>query len=172
MPSARTYDVTFFTSTVLEWKFLLTNDEYKDIIIDSLRYLTEQKRIMVHAFVIMNNHLHLLWHVLHPNAKDDVQRDFQKFTAQMIIKDLRNNNPQLLQDFYVGARDRKYQIWERNPLSIGIWSEDVLRQKLAYIHNNPIRAALCTNPEDYKYSTAGLYKGDLMAWEFITPLYF
>jgi putative transposase len=172
MPSSRRYDITFFTSTVLEWKFLLTNDLYKDIIIDSLKYLVEKERVMVHAFAIMNNHLHLLWHIRHPHAKDDVQRDFQKFTSQIILKDLRNNHVQLLQEFYVGAKDRKHQVWERNPLSIGIWSEEVLRQKLEYIHNNPVKAGLCAFPEDYLYSTARLYNGDLNQWKFVTPLYF
>lgn len=162
----------FFTATILEWKPLLANDLFKDIIVDSMRYMTDNKRAMIHAFVIMNNHMHLLWHVIHPHKREDVQRDMLKFTAQMIIKELRNNNPDLLGDFYVGAKDRKYQIWERNPLTVPIWTEQVLRQKLKYIHNNPVRAGLCTYSEDYKYSSASRYDSRPDDFGFVTPCYF
>ena len=168
MASARRYEMRFFTATVLEWKHLLVGDGYKDIILNSLRYMTDNNRVRVYAFVIMNNHMHLLWHIVHPNKQEEVQRDFLKYTAQMILKDVRKNNSELLQDYYVGAKDRAYQVWERNPLSIDIYSEEVMRQKLQYIHNNPVRAGLCVHPEDYKYSSAAFYMGSGDDLGFIT----
>jgi putative transposase len=42
----------FFTATILEWKQLLKQDKYKNIIIDSLRFLVLEKRITLYAFVI------------------------------------------------------------------------------------------------------------------------
>jgi hypothetical protein len=65
-----------------------------------------------------------------------VQRDFLKYTAQLIKKDIDKNHAEDLKDFMVNAKDRKYQFWERNPLSIEIWSEKVLLQKLKYMHEN------------------------------------
>lgn len=55
--------------------------------------------------------------------RDDVQRDFLKYTAQLIKKDMIINHAEDLKDFMVNAKDRKYQFWERNPLSVEIWSE-------------------------------------------------
>ncbi len=89
----------------------------------------------------------------------------------MVIRELRNNNPDLLNDYFVGAADRKHQIWERNPLSVAIWSEEVLRQKLDYIHKNPVKAGYCLYPEQYKYSTAAIYLGLPSDWDFVTPCY-
>ena len=60
-----------------------------------------------------------------------------KYTAQMVLKELRNNHPEVLEHFRVNAKDRKYQVWERNSLSISLWSRKVFLQKLEYIHNNP-----------------------------------
>ena len=54
----------FFTATILEWKPLLSQNKYKIVIIDSLRYLTVNKKITLYAFVIMSNHLHLIWQAL------------------------------------------------------------------------------------------------------------
>jgi REP element-mobilizing transposase RayT len=172
MASARTYEVTFFTATILEWKQLLANDSYKDVVISSLRSLVEQNRVMVHAFVIMHNHIHLLWHPSHPHNHGRVQNSLLGFTARKMIHDLQQTDATLLQEFYVGAVDRRCQIWERNPLSVELWAEDVVKQKLNYIHQNPVRKGWCTYAEEYKYSTAGIYMGMPNEWDFVSPIYF
>ena len=58
---------------------------------------------------------------------------------------LDNHKDELLQ-YVVNAKDRKYQFWERNALSVEIWSEEVFLQKLKYLHVNPVRAGLCNYP--------------------------
>ena len=114
------YYPDYFTATILEWKHLLKPNKFKDIIISSLDYLVQERRIKLFGFVIMTNHIHLVWQVQQGYHPKDVQLSFMKFTAQMIIKELRNNHPKVLEKFLVKASDRKYQIWERNPLSISL----------------------------------------------------
>ncbi len=63
-----------------------------------------------------------------------------KYTAQMIIKDLSNNHKEVSERFRVNASDRIYPIWERNALSVSLWNQTVFKQKLDYIHNNPVVA--------------------------------
>ena len=63
-----------------------------------------------------------------------------KYTAQMILKDMRNNHAAVLEKFLVNAQDRKYQVWERRPLSVSLWNQKLFKQKLDYIHNNPVSA--------------------------------
>jgi len=53
----------FFTATILEWQPLLENDTYKEIIIGSLRFLASEKRAKIYLYVIMPNHIHLIWQV-------------------------------------------------------------------------------------------------------------
>ncbi len=86
----------------------------------------------------------------------------------MIIKDLRNHHTAVLEKFLVKASDRKYQIWERNPLSISLWNQNVFQQKLEYIHNNPVAAGLCELASDYDYSSASFYQKSDNKWEFLT----
>ena len=144
----------YFTATNLEWKKLLQPDKYKDIIIDSLRFLVSEKRITLYAFVIMTNHIHLIWRMCAGIDPEAVQRDFLKYTAQKIKADLRKYHPDILENFRVDAKDRKYQFWERNPLSVELRTHAVFLQKLEYIHWNPVKAGLCSLPEEYKYSSA------------------
>jgi len=158
----------YFTATNLEWKKLLQPDKYKDIIIDSFRFLVAENRITLYAFVIMANHLHLIWRMCAGIEQEDVQRDFLKYTAQKIKADLRKYDPDFLEDFRVNAKDRKYQFWERNPLSVELRTHAVFLQKLEYIHQNPVRAGLCSLPEEYKYSSAGLYLTGVDNWGFLT----
>jgi putative transposase len=160
----------FFTATNLEWKKLLIHDKYKNVVIESLRFLVNDKRVIVYGFVIMDNHIHVIWQLQAGRKRDDVQRDFLKYTAQLIKKDMIKNHAEDLKDFMVNAKDRKYQFWERNPLSIEIWSEKVLLQKLKYMHENPVRAGLCKYSDDYKYSSALFYKYGKDNWGFLTHL--
>lgn len=148
----------FFTATNLQWKRLLEPDKYKLVVIDSLRFLVEDQRIILYAFVIMWHHIHLIWQMQWDINPEAVQRDFLKYTAQKIKADLRLNNPLFLEEFRVDAKDREYQFWERNPLSIDLSSHNVFLQKLDYIHWNPVRTGLCRSPEDYLYSSARFYE--------------
>ncbi|GIL21739.1 MAG: transposase [Bacteroidota bacterium] len=158
----------FLTVTCLEWKHILQEDRFKDIITNSLTYLTSTNRVTVYAFVIMSNHFHLIWQVMGDHQHADVQRDFLKFTGQQILKILRNENSPMQQELLINAKDRKHQVWERNSLGVPLWSPKVFNQKLEYIHNNPVRAGFCQYPEDYKYSSARIYMKNENDWVFLT----
>lgn len=147
----------FFTATILEWKPLLQADKYKVVLINTLQFLVQQKRIRLYAFVIMHNHLHTIWQPLPGQTLQSIQHSFLKHTAQQIKLDLLQNNMALLQQFKVAAKDRRYQFWERNSLSVELRSTKVFNQKLEYIHNNPVKAGLSLLPQDYYYSSAKFY---------------
>ena len=149
-------------------KPLLADDAYKEIITGSLKFLVENKRINLCAFVIMVNHIHIIWQIVHPHLEADVQRDFLRYTSQMMLKDMRNNNPDLLEQFRVDAKDRKYQVWERNALSVPLRTEAVVEQKVAYIHQNPVRARLCEDAVNYRYSSGRFYETGVDDFGFIT----
>ena len=70
----------------------------------------------------------------------------------------------------MGAKDRMYQFWERNPLSVDLHSHDVFMQKLEYIHWNPVKAGLCSYPEGYHYSSARFYITGVDEFGFLTHL--
>ena len=158
---------TFFTATVLEWKPLLQQDNFKDIIINSLEFLVKDNRVEIFGFVIMKNHIHLIWRVTNEHKPIKVQQSFMKYTAQMMIKEMKNNHPKVLEHFKVNAKDRTYQIWERNSLSVEIRSNKIFFQKLHYIHQNPVKAQLVEKEEDYFYSSASLYLINNNKWKFL-----
>ena len=157
----------FLTVTCLEWKHILKEDTHKEIVVESLRFLSKAKRVSIYGFVIMSNHFHLIWQLMGDHKRDAVQRDFLKFTGQQMLKRFRAEKSSVLAELLVDAKDRKYQVWERNSLGIPLWSQEVFTQKLEYIHNNPVRAGLCKYSEDYKYSSTRFYEKNEKDWDFL-----
>ncbi|MFT5156614.1 MAG: putative transposase [Bacteroidia bacterium] len=163
----------FFTATVKSWYCLLNRDQYKKIITDSLAFLVKDNRVRIYGFVIMPNHLHVIWDILQPHTKAQIQRDFLKYTSQQMRLDMMQNHPSELLKFRVDLKDRKHQIWQRRSLSIQLYSISVFEQKLNYIHNNPISGKwrLADIKEDYPYSSASLYSTGQTQWNFLTNFY-
>jgi len=146
----------------------LEEDKYKDIIVNSLKFLAEDKRIVLYSFVIMSDHINLIWQMrplIHPQH---LQTDFLKYTAQKIKLNLQKDNLKFLEEFRSHANDRTYQFWKRKALSIELRADKVYQQKLEYIHWNPVKAAMCKVPEEYKYSSALFYHTGIDNWEFLT----
>jgi len=104
-------------------------DSSKQIIADSLSFLVKDKRVKVFGFVIMPNHIHLIWQVIGNHTPSDVQRDFLKYTSQRILQDLRNHNS-VLYDLIVNRQDRKRQVWQRDALGIDLYTQHVFEQKI------------------------------------------
>jgi putative transposase len=70
--------IQFFTATNLWWKKLLQPDKYKQVIIDSLKFLVENERVKVYGFVIMRsaaqpNHIHIIWKINENHKLEDVR---------------------------------------------------------------------------------------------------
>lgn len=105
-----------------------------------------------------------------PYKRDQVQLSFLKYTSQQIKFDLKQNHAELLGQFKVSAKDREYQFWERNALSVDLFSETVFQQKLTYIHNNPIQEKwkLAGVPEAYYWSSAEFYTTGTDRFGFLT----
>ncbi len=139
---------------------LLCNGQRKQIILDSLNYMVIKKRVEIHSFVIMPNHVHVTLNLLNEEKEETFQRDFLKFTSQQLIKKLiQENNQAELDEYKSSQKDRIYHIWERRAKWIEIDNLAILEQKIEYIHNNPVQEKwkLVDLPEAYIWSSASFY---------------
>ena len=163
------HHVQFFTATILKWIPLLNNDSRKQIIVDSMAFLVEKKRCDIYSFVIMPNHIHMIWKIDSLYKRVDVQRDFLKYTSQQIRFNLQDKQAEVLSEFEVNLKDRKHQFWQRNPLSVDLFSREVIEQKLDYLHANPVKGKwnLVEDFVDYKYSSASFYEEDRSEFIFL-----
>ena len=164
-------EVFFWTATINQWQHLLREDSYKDIIIKSLGYLSSQRKIDVYAFVIMPNHIHLIWRTNELNGKETPQGSFLKYTAQEYRKLLSRDGK--LSTYKVDASNKKHEIWQRDSLAIHLYSREVALQKLKYIHSNPLTEhwQLANHPCDYRYSSAVYYEMNKKDFLFLKDLW-
>ncbi len=153
-------EVYFWTLTIRDWIHLLKTDRYKEIITDSLKWLCDKELVKIYGYVIMPNHMHLLWEQLKMNGKEFPKNSFEKFTAHAFRKKLMIEYSQGLQKFAVNASDRQYNFWQRDPLAVRVFSRAMASQKLDYTHNNPLQQhwLLCNSAEEYRFSSAAFYQ--------------
>lgn len=152
----------FLTCTIIEWLPVFTRKPYLEIIIDSLKYCQEKKGLKIFAFVVLDNHLHL---VTNSEELAATIKEFKSYTAQAIIKLAASEGKDwLLNQFkYFKAKHKKesqYQVWQEGFHPQLIISEEMLRQKVEYIHDNPVKAGLVERAEDWVYSSAKNYLGE------------
>ena len=148
----------FVTGTIIRWTPIFKKSEYRDIIIDSLKWLSRCKRMKLFAFVIMSNHLHWISYPVPPYTINANIRSFASFTAHQILREARIHiESNYLQVFSKYAEHGKsHKIW-KNFQAKNIYSQGFLLQKMEYIHNNPLGKYSLRARADYPFSSARYY---------------
>jgi REP element-mobilizing transposase RayT len=160
----RFVDVTqphFMTCTVLHWIPVFTRPETVEILLDSLRFLSAEG-LKVYAYVILENHLHII------AQSAQLDRDMARFkshTARQVLNYLVEKKVRMVLDqlaFYKKAHkgDRGYQFWQEGVHPEVIKDRDMMRERIEYIHNNPVQRGYVDEPEHWRYSSARNYAGD------------
>jgi putative transposase len=154
------HHIEFMTATILRWQHLLADNKCKRIILDSLAWLSVEGRCKVHGFVIMPNHIHLVWRISDGFVRQHVQAALLSFTAHEFKKYLNVASTKILFRHFVNEADRNFQFWERDSRVKECWNENFLVQKLNYVHYNPCQAHwnLAPTPTEYLWSSAAFYE--------------
>lgn len=157
----------FVTFTVVRWIDVFTRTAYKEILVDSLKYCIENKGLLLYAWVIMSNHVHLII-----GTKDkpmqDILRDIKRHTSKSITKAISENVQESRRDWMLWFFEREgrqnpnneqYQFWQQGNHPVELFTHEVIHQKLTYLHSNPVKAGWVDEPQHYLYSSARDYAG-------------
>jgi putative transposase len=163
-----TKEIYFLTTTVVAWVDIFTRPVYKHIIIDSIKFCQQEKGLELYAWVLMSNHLHMIAGANEGFILPDIIRDFKKYTSKSIVstiqKEPESRRKWLLSQFeFAGRNDKKiknFKFWKNGYNSQFIYSLDYFKQKLNYIHHNPVKAEIVIEPQEYLYSSAKNYAGE------------
>lgn len=161
--------IYFWTATINGWKKLLHEDPFKQIIIDSFKFLTEKKLVTIFGFVVMPNHIHLIWRLDQMNGKELPSASLLKFTAHQFKKML---TPGDLKMYSVEKENKQFEFWQRDSLAVDLYSKEVAHQKLDYIHLNPLADHwnLAKVPINYTFSSASFYELEDKRFSFLHHL--
>lgn len=152
----------FVTLTVIEWIDVFTRKDYKLLITNSLNYCITEKGLEVFAWVLMSNHLHMVLRAKEGFVLSHILRDFKKYTSKQIVSLIHevgeSRKDWLLDKFSFEARRsgraKYHKVWQDGNHAVCLVNSEMIRQRINYIHQNPVRQMIVINPEDYLFSSA------------------
>ncbi|KAA5549145.1 REP-associated tyrosine transposase [Adhaeribacter rhizoryzae] len=160
--------IYFITFAVVQWVDVFTRCEYKDLVIDSLRFCQREKGLEIYAWCIMSNHLHLALGTAGILPLPDIIRDFKKYTSVTLVRAIAANPQESRKDWMLeifkrtaetSNKHQKYQFWQNQYHPIELTDNIKQQRCLHYIHHNPVVAGMVSEPEQYVYSSAIDYAG-------------
>jgi REP element-mobilizing transposase RayT len=164
----------FVTLTVVDWLDVFTHKNHKLKLVESIIYCQKHKGLEIYGWCLMTNHLHMIAKAVGQQTLPEILRDFKNYIAKVIIQQIEeepeSRKAWMLARFkYNGKylkRIEKYKFWQDGNHAEKIYSNKIFYQKLDYIHNNPVKELIVTQPEDYYFSSARNYAG----LDFVLPV--
>ena len=158
----------FVTFTIINWLDVFIRRDYKDIFLESIRHCQKNKGLELCAYVIMSSHVHMIIGRHGEESLDNIIRDVKKYTSSMIIKAIKNNQHESRRELLLWLFERAgkknshnthYQFWQQHNHPIELSTNEMIDQRVDYIHKNPVEAGIVLAPEHYLYSSAVNYAG-------------
>ena len=154
----------FITMSTVGWIDVFTRPELKHVIIDSLKHCQKEKGLVINAWCLMPSHLHMIVRTSKVPLSD-IMRDFKKFTAKKIVNvigQIHESRREWMLEMFSDVADglnrvKNHKVWQDGNHPILLFSNEVLQQKLDYVHMNPVIAEFVDEPEYYWYSSARDY---------------
>jgi putative transposase len=148
----------YLTSVTKDRLPVFQADALKIVTVRALDEARRSGRFLIFAYVIMPDHLHL---VTDGGKKPEViLRYVNGIVARRVIDYLKEHGYHAsLEKLRHGdyRRRHRYSLWDHHPNIRQLTSESMLMQRVHYTHQNPVRAGLVENAEDYQYSSARIW---------------
>ncbi len=136
----------------------------------TIKYCQQNKGLEVYAYCIMTSHVHLIIATAGIHKLEDIIRDLKSFTSRHIRKALENTNHvhesrrqwMLKRMYYAGqhnSNNNDFQFWQQHNHPIELSTNEIIEQRLEYIHLNPVASGFVDLPEAWLCSSARDYAG-------------
>lgn len=159
----------FLTLNTVDKIDVFVRPAYKQVVVEALNYFVETQGLAVYAWTLMSSHLHLIVRPKEATAPAYFERDFKKYTTPLILKALememdfrREWMMRHFEDYGKPLRRiEKFHLWQNcsSPLRIDCQQPNLLLDRIAHIHENPVREMIVEQPEAYLHSSARDYAG-------------
>lgn len=141
---------------------LFSRREFCEMFLENLRFYREKYGFDVLGYALLPDHYHLLLVVPEQVPLSNLLRDFKSQVGRQIVDVLKQKGQtRLLERLAAGRvrrrKDARFRVLQADNYIKRIFSQKLFRQKLAYIHANPVREGLAKNVLDYPYSSAKWY---------------
>ena len=156
-------DLFFCTSTIVGFVELFINRHLCEIFVNDISFYQERGDYSVIAYVLMPNHFHLVIKTNGTLSISTIIGNLKRISSRHITQWLEKRNEKSLiaqlSEYAKIEPAKNCRVWKPRFDSLTITNENTLRQKIEYIHNNPVKAGFVVQPTDWRYSSAGNYSG-------------
>jgi len=168
--STAAYFVSFAT---VYWIDVFTRADYFNILANSIDYCRKEKGMELFAYCFIPSHIHFIFR----SKKEEPAKllgDFKKYTSKKLIAAISENPQESRKEWLLWMFERAgkkqsnvqgYQFWQHHNKPIELSSTGVIKQKLDYIHTNPVVAGFVTIATEWKYSSARNFAEETPAFE-------
>lgn len=167
----------FVSFATVNWVDLFTRRVYFKVVSDSLSYCIHHKGLILNAWCIMTNHVHLIMRS-ETEKLQDILRDMKKFTSKKLVKTIsehlqESRKGRMLRLFKkagkANSNNTYYQVWQQHNHPIELSNDQMVNQRLDYLHMNPVKAGFVEHPQDWLFSSAKNYakSGGLLNLELV-----
>ena len=158
----------FVTFTAVYWLDIFIREEYKSIFLESVKYCQKEKGLIVGAWCIMTSHVHMAIGTKGENKLEDIIRDLKSYTSRHIRKFIENSPHESRKEWLLWmmkragekrSNNKDFQFWQQHNHPLELSTNDILQQRIDYIHENPVKAGFVEDAGDWLYSSARDYEG-------------
>jgi putative transposase len=151
-------DLHFITFTCYQRRKFLASAESKNLAVRVLGEIRDRCRFKLIGYVIMPDHIHLLISEPPGSTPAKAMQVFKQRVSQLLRGKKRRNSAQLLLNFPQESLERR-RFWQRRYFDMNLYSAYMIRQKLDYIHANPVKEKLVKHPRDWPWSSWAAHVG-------------
>ena len=157
----------FVSFAVIHWIDLFVRSAYRNILLTSLRYCRKEKGLIIYGWCIMPSHVHLIIGT-NLNPIQDILRDFKSYTSGELKKAIKSNPQESRKEWVLWMMKRagiknknnnRWQLWQQHNQPIELSTNEMINQRLNYLHKNPVDAGFVERAEHWTYSSAANYCG-------------
>ena len=158
----------FITFAVECWIDVFTRQSSKEIILESIRYCQKEKGLILYAWCLMTNHVHMIVGRNGESKIEEIVRDLKKYTSVHVCRAIESNPTESRREWMLNIfgslgqeseKHTKYKFWQNEYHPVELFYNEMMNQKLDYIHENPVREGIVESAEEYLYSSARDYSG-------------
>lgn len=166
IPASRAYIFIVGNWIKAGWDLFIRN-EYREILVDSLAYCQKHKSLIIHAWCIMTSHIHLIVSAEEGHELSSIIRDLKSFTSRELRKCVQSNPKESRKQWLlwmferVGKKNRRnldFQLWQQHNHSVELSTNEMMDQRLDYVHNNPVEAGFVDDPASWEWSSCASYE--------------
>lgn len=158
------YFVSFAT---VNWIDVFIRNEYRQVVTESIRYCQKEKGLELYAWCIMSSHVHMIIGTI-KEPMEGILRDMKSFTSRKMKEEIANHPGESRKEWLLwfferagknNSNNNSWQFWQQDNQPKEIRGDVMAKQKLDYIHNNPVEAGYVAEPGHWLYSSALDYSG-------------